>query len=167
VFQRLDDFLQGYDRLSQGTQQLMDALRDTDLSRAVAENHRTLGGLAWHIVVSPVEMMNRTGLGLATVDAEAPPPAAAREIAEAYRRVARELPEALRRRWTDATLQETDEMYGERWPRDLSLRILREHEIHHRGQLTVLMRQAGLSVPGLCGPSREEWQRYGMEPPSY
>jgi uncharacterized damage-inducible protein DinB len=81
--------------------------------------------------------------------------------------VARELPEALRQQWTDASLQETDEMYGERWPRGLTLRILREHEIHHRGQLTVLMRQAGLSVPGLFGPSREEWQRYGMDAPSY
>lgn len=167
MFHRLDDFLQGYQQLSQGTQQYLDRLRDTDLSRAVAENHRTLGGLAWHIVVSPVEMMNRTGLGLATIHAEAPPPAAAREIAEAYRRVARELPEALRQQWTDASLQETDDMYGERWPRGLTLRILREHEIHHRGQMSVLMRQAGLSVPGLFGPSREDWQRFGMEAPSY
>jgi len=167
MFQHLDDFLQGYEQLAQGTQQLMDRLRDADLPRAVAEQHRTLGGLAWHIVVSPVEMMNRTGLGLATVDADAPPPAAAREIADAYRRVTRELSEALRHQWTDASLQETDAMYGERWPRGLTLRILREHEIHHRGQMTVLLRQAGLTVPGLCGPSREEWQRFGMQPPAY
>jgi uncharacterized damage-inducible protein DinB len=38
------------------------------------------------------------------------------------------------------------------------------HEIHHRGQMTVLMRQAGLKVPGVYGPSREEWTAYGMPP---
>jgi len=41
------------------------------------------------------------------------------------------------------------------------------HELHHRGQLTVLMRQAGLVVPGIFGPAQEEWTRYGMEPPAY
>jgi uncharacterized damage-inducible protein DinB len=30
------------------------------------------------------------------------------------------------------------------------------HLIHHRGQLIVLMREAGLIVPGVYGPSREE-----------
>ncbi|MBI2416475.1 MAG: hypothetical protein HYV28_00920 [Ignavibacteriales bacterium] len=28
--------------------------------------------------------------------------------------------------------------------------------------MTVLMRQAGLKVPGAYGPSREEWAAYGM-----
>jgi uncharacterized damage-inducible protein DinB len=167
MFRRLDDFLQGYSKLSQGTQQLLDILSDADLTRAVAEGHRTLGGLAWHIVVSAVEMMNRTGLGLATIDAQAPPPASARDIALAYRRVAQELPQALQRQWTDETLQVADDMYGESWPRGLTLAILREHEVHHRAQMTVLMRQAGLRVPGLLGPSREEWAQYGMEAPSY
>ncbi|MBE0644676.1 MAG: hypothetical protein IH600_11400 [Bacteroidetes bacterium] len=31
-------------------------------------------------------------------------------------------------------------------------------------QLTVLMRQAGLLVPGIYGPSREEWSTYGLPP---
>jgi len=29
----------------------------------------------------------------------------------------------------------------------------------------VLMRQAGLRVPGVYGPAKEEWESYGMEPP--
>ena len=39
------------------------------------------------------------------------------------------------------------------------------HQIHHRGQMTVLMRQAGLEVPGVYGPSRPEWAHYGMPEP--
>ncbi|MHB8840055.1 MAG: DinB family protein, partial [Gemmatimonadaceae bacterium] len=40
--------------------------------------------------------------------------------------------------------------------RGFVLTVLMNHQWHHRGQMTVLMRQAGLSVPGVCGPSREE-----------
>jgi len=38
------------------------------------------------------------------------------------------------------------------------------HQTHHRAQMTVLMRQAGLKVPGVYGPSREEWSQMGMPP---
>ena len=32
--------------------------------------------------------------------------------------------------------------------------------------MTVLMRQAGLKVPGVYGPAREEWAEFGMQPPA-
>ena len=44
------------------------------------------------------------------------------------------------------------------------LSSLIRHQAHHRGQMTVLMRQAGLPVPGVYGPAREEWKAYGQEP---
>jgi len=31
--------------------------------------------------------------------------------------------------------------------------------------MTVLMRQAGLDVPGVYGPARQEWAAYGVPPP--
>jgi uncharacterized damage-inducible protein DinB len=43
--------------------------------------------------------------------------------------------------------------------------FLIQHQAHHRGQMTVLMRQAGLPVPGIYGPSKEEWANFGMEAP--
>jgi uncharacterized damage-inducible protein DinB len=55
-------------------------------------------------------------------------------------------------------------MYGEDWLNGLTLRILISHEIHHRGQMTVVMRQAGLRVPDIYGPTRDQWQEWGMEP---
>lgn len=56
-------------------------------------------------------------------------------------------------------------MYGETWAIGVTLSALIDHQIHHRGQMTVLMRQAGLKVPGIYGPSREDWSQIGMEPP--
>ncbi len=68
----------------------------------------------------------------------------------------------IRTTWEDAELEVEDDMYGEQWPRGKSLAALLNHQTHHRGQMTVLMRQAGLQVPGVYGPSREEWAVYGM-----
>ena len=48
--------------------------------------------------------------------------------------------------------------------RGQSLAALVGHQTHHRGQMAPLMRQAGLKVPGVYGPSKEEWVDYGMPP---
>jgi uncharacterized damage-inducible protein DinB len=73
--------------------------------------------------------------------------------------------EEVKSKWTDATLQMTDPMYGQVWKRGQTLTALIFHQIHHRGQMTVLMRQAGLPVPGVYGPAREEWAQWGMPMP--
>jgi hypothetical protein len=41
----------------------------------------------------------------------------------------------------------------------------RPKKSRYRGQMTVLMRQAGLKVPVIYGPAREEWQEFGMAAP--
>ncbi|MCL6645042.1 MAG: hypothetical protein K6U88_08710 [Dehalococcoidia bacterium] len=92
-------------------------------------------------------------------------PASAREIAEAYGRASAAFTEALRQQWTDATLSETRNMYGQVWTGAEVLSSLVRHQIHHRGQMTVLMRQAGLGVPGVYGPSKDEWAAMGMPAP--
>ena len=71
---------------------------------------------------------------------------------------------AVQTQWTDETLGEVRNMYGEEWRNGVTLRILIQHEIHHRGQMTVLMRQAGLRVPDIYGPTREYWLERGMQP---
>ncbi len=167
MYRKLDDFLDAYTILREGTQRMLDALHDEDLDRTIADGHRTLGQIAWHIVVTTPEMMNLTGLGLGSVDHEAQPPVSANEIAAGYRAVSSELLHAVKAAWNDESLLETDDMYGETWPRGKTLTILIHHEIHHRAQMTVLMRQAGRSVPGLFGPSKEEWSEYGLDLHAY
>jgi uncharacterized damage-inducible protein DinB len=95
------------------------------------------------------------------------PPVTAEAIRAGYAAVTAELGAAIKADWNDAALEVTDDMYGEQWPRGLTLGILIQHEIHHRAQMTVLMRQAGLRVPGIFGPSKEDWASMGMSPPAY
>jgi uncharacterized damage-inducible protein DinB len=55
-------------------------------------------------------------------------------------------------------------MYGETWKNGFSLWVLIAHQAHHRAQMIVLMREAGLKVPGVYGPSKEEWESMHMQP---
>lgn len=165
MYPKIADFEADFTRESGGTQKYMDALTDASLSQPVADDHRTLGRIAWHMITTYPEMMNLTGLGVKAVAAEAPVPKTAKEIKEAYAAVTKDLLDQVKQNWKDEDLLVEDDLYGEKWKRGVTLRILVRHEIHHRGQMSILMRQAGLTVPGLYGPAKEEWAQYKMEAP--
>ncbi|WP_433943415.1 DinB family protein [Paenibacillus sp. SN-8-1] len=165
MFTTLKSFEESWKHESALTQKILDGLTDESLSQAIVSNHRTIGRIAWHIVTSLHEMLSRTGLVFEAPHDDAPVPASASVIAESYRQASNALSEAIKQQWTDSTLAETNEMYGDIWPKGLTLTVLIRHQIHHRGQMTVLMRQAGLPVPGVYGPSLEEWSSIGMQPP--
>jgi uncharacterized damage-inducible protein DinB len=165
MYRKIDDFVKDWEAESKSTQKLMDALTDSSLQQKVVDGHRTLGRMAWHIVATIPEMMANTGLKLGAVAPDAPVPAKAAAIKQAYAVVAEELLKQVKANWTDETLTIEDEMYGEKWARGRSTRILIDHQTHHRGQMTVLMRQAGLKVPGVYGPAKEEWADFGAPSP--
>ena len=147
------------------TEKVFDALTDESLSQAVNNDHRTLARMAWHIIASITEMMEQCGLKIKGITEKDPVPTSAAEIKKAYGTAAHTLLDQVNSEWTDETLQQEDNMYGETWKRGLTLLILLKHEIHHRGQMTVLMRQAGLVVPSIYGPAKEGWEAYGMPVP--
>jgi uncharacterized damage-inducible protein DinB len=119
--------------------------------------------LGWHIVQTLREMGGHAGLEVDGPDEKAPQPNAT-GMREAYERASKSLADAVTRQWTDGMLLETIPMYGEQWPRGQALSSLVAHQIHHRAQMTVLMRQAGLKVPGVYGPAREEWAAFNVPP---
>jgi uncharacterized damage-inducible protein DinB len=166
MYRTVEDFVAQWTNESAATRKIMNALTDASLDQRIAPNHRTLGQLAWHLVTSMHEMLSRVGLDFDAPAEHDPVPLSAAAIAEAYRSTSAAMLEAVRDSWTDQTLAETKDMYGEQWPNGLTLQILLLHEIHHRAQMTVLMRQAGLRVPGLYGPSREDWLEMGAQPPA-
>lgn len=165
MYQTIEQFIQEWELESQGTFRLFQALTDESLQQEVLPGYRTAGRLAWHIVTTIPEMMSRTGLELHISHEEETVPASAAKIAEAYKEAAAALIEAIRRQWTDSKLTDLHNLYGDEWPNALTLNILIKHEIHHRGQLTILMRQAGLQIHGLYGPAKQEWGMMGAPEP--
>ena len=162
MYRKLQDFVKSWSFESEATHKILSACTDASLGQPVGADDRTLGRVAWHLTTSIPEMMDRTGLRVAGVTADAPYAGSAKGIAEAYRTAADSLAQQIQASWTDADLETEDDMYGEKWKRGTTLGVLIAHQTHHRGQMTVLMRQAGLVVPGVYGPAREEWAAYGM-----
>jgi uncharacterized damage-inducible protein DinB len=169
MFRRVDDFIRAWTVEAGHTEAVLGAIPDAALDAAIAPGHRDLRRLAWHLVESAIEMPTRMGLEIPGAERvrggfiEAPPPAMA-EMAEAYRAASGALLKGVEG-WSDADLEREDEMYGEEWKRGFALQVLLVHQVHHRGQMTVLMRQAGLAVPSIYGPVKEGWAAYGVEPP--
>jgi uncharacterized damage-inducible protein DinB len=161
MIRRVADFEKIWKRESETTATVLAALTDASLTQPVTPRDRTLGELAWHVATS-VAMMSRAGLAVAAPAEDAPCPATAREIHDAYVLAATSVLEQVVGTWTDQTLAVEDDMYGEAWPRGMTLLALVLHEAHHRGAMTVLMRQAGLVVPGIYGPNREQSEAIGI-----
>lgn len=162
MFRKVSDFITAWEQESSSTARLFEALSDDSLSTRMDTDGRTLGKLAWHLVETLTEMLPGAGLALDFhIDADQVPTSAL-EVVRIYRQGAKLLGEAVAAQWSDGQLVETTNMYGQDWARGFTLQCLIVHQAHHRGQMTVLMRQAGLAVPGMVGPSREEWASMGM-----
>ncbi len=163
----LKEFLKEFRQESDSTKKLFSFLTDKSLYQKVNKEGRDIGQIAWHIIVSVGEIGTKMGLKINCPPEDSIPIYNEAEIKTAYINASNSLNNEIEKNWTDATLNEEIEAYGETWKKGVFLSMLIKHEIHHRGQLTVLMRQAGLMVPGVFGPSKEEWGNFGVNPPSY
>jgi uncharacterized damage-inducible protein DinB len=169
MFRRLDDFRKAWTEEAKHTVAVLEAIPDPALGAAITPGHRDLRRLAWHLVESAIEMPTHMGLTIPGAELVkggfiGPPPAGMQAIIEAYSAASDALLKGIEN-WSDADLERDDEMYGEIWKRGHGLMVLLVHQTHHRGQMTVLMRQAGLLVPSIYGPVKEGWSAYGVEPP--
>ncbi|PLR79814.1 hypothetical protein CVD25_17110 [Bacillus canaveralius] len=166
MYTSISDFIDDWNQEAAATQKVLDGLTDDSLQQRVSPEDRTLGAIAWHITTSTPEMLVEFGVTVETVKDSATIPSSAREIAEIFRRVSADTSDAVKQQWTDQSLSEMKNVYGMDMQKAVTLSMLVKHIIHHRGQITVLMRQAGLKVPGVYGPSRDEWSQMGMDAPT-
>ena len=162
MYRILSDFIDDWKHESEATIKVLNNISDESLTVKFNREIRTPGRLAWHIVTSVGEMAHRTGLTFETVNDDASTPSTIKEIVDEYKRTSDNVIKEIEDKWNDETLKQEDNMYGQKWARGKTLGVLVTHQIHHRGQLTVLLRLAGLKVPGVYGPAKEEWAKMGM-----
>ncbi|MFC5471376.1 DinB family protein [Cohnella suwonensis] len=163
MFTSINEFVKEFESESAITERVLDSLTDESLGQAVTAQHRTLGRIAWHLVLS-FNYMTNLGLTYDEPLADNSAPSSAAAITGEYRRLSQSFLRAVRSQWTDESLGNAVNMFGEDWLNGASLRYSLRHEIHHRGQMTVLMRQAGLRVPDVLGSTRDDWIDRGKEP---
>ncbi len=162
MYRKIEDFITDWKYENQSTLKLFATIPDNILNQKNHENVRSMARLTWHITITISEMLNKAGLAVSGPDEHSEPPSTIAEIISAYEKSAKSLIDQLNKDWNDASLTEEVNMYGDTWKKGTVLSILIKHEAHHRGQLTVLMRQAGLKVSGVYGPSKEEWMQWNM-----
>jgi uncharacterized damage-inducible protein DinB len=161
MLRTIEDFKKDWEYEAEATGNVLKALTDASLSQQVTPDGRSLGFLAWHLTQTLPEMLGHVGLKIDGPSHDQACPASAADIASAYEKAAESVTKEVTGNWNDETLLQEDNMYGETWARGLTLFYLIAHQAHHRGQMTVLMRQAGLRVPGVYGPAKEEWAAMG------
>ena len=166
MYHTINEFLEDWDFESRATLSLLKVLTDESLNIKFNDRVRAPGILAWHLTITIGEMISKTGLSFKTIDDNTPVPHSAKEICKAYEESSKELSDAISLQWKDQSLKEEVMMYGESWTKEKVLSALVKHQIHHRGQLTVLLREAGLKIPGIYGPSYEEWEQFGTSAPA-
>ena len=152
----VQSFLGAYGFESQTTSNVLGALTDAALTQEKAPGHNvTAGDLAWHIATAPIYMLGQVGFDFDPALATKPEKLTAARIKSTYDAISAKV-KAQAATKTPEDLAKVYHVFDMMdWPAGQMLGILMHHEIHHRGQLSVLLRQAGLTVPSIYGPTHE------------
>ena len=163
MYTALQDFLFEWREESEKTLTIFEAIDEDSKSLKEYDNLRSLERLAWHITQNLTEMPFRAGLIIEDLLEKEPIPKSINSIISQYKIFSKELIEKINSEWKDEDLLRSVKVYGQEWNIGKILDILVKHQIHHRGQITTLMRINGMKVPGIYGPSKEEWKQFGMQ----
>lgn len=148
-------FLAVYEHESGTTAKVLGALTDESLKQAKVPGHNTLGDIAWHLAAAPFYMLNQVGFHIDEAYNKKPEPLTAEAIKQTHAKLAQLVKEQAAA-LSPEDLAKVHRVFGMMdWTTGVTLGVLLHHEVHHRGQLSVLMRQAGLVVPSIYGPTFE------------
>lgn len=154
MYRKVDDFLVDWKQSADGTLKVIREITDEKLDFAIVEGHNSLGWLAWHLVGAAGAFSQFAGLNVQGIERTDSQPASVEEIAATYERIANEVTEEAKKLTDDSLTEEVSSFVGPT-ERGRLLRGLIDHQNHHRSQMTVLLRQAGLKVPPVMGPTKE------------
>lgn len=165
MYVTIADFLKEWNKEAILTEKVFEGLTDESLQQKVYEEGRTLGRIAWHIATCIPEYLAEFGVKIDLVENGEDVPASANEITSVLRNVHTNAAKAIEKQWTDDSLKEVQKAFGREETNAQILMGLIKHTVHHRGQMTVLMRQSGLKPFGVYGPPKEDWIHLGVENP--
>ncbi|MBY0122835.1 DinB family protein [Bacillus sp. S/N-304-OC-R1] len=159
------DFIREWNWETTLTQKVLDGLTDNSLNQKVYPEGRTLGRIAWHLTTNIPEYLAEFGLKIDVVKNTEDVPTSAKEIAETFKNISSKAAQIIEQQWTDESLREVQTAFGREQSNATIIMGLIKHIVHHRGQITILMRQAGIKPFGVYGPPKEDWIHFGVENP--
>ena len=165
MYVTITDFIKEWNKEARLTQKVLDGLTDDSLKQQVYPEGRTLGRIAWHFTTNIPEYLAHFGLKVKEREYTESVPESAEEIAAAFRELSSNAAQVIEQQWTDESLENVQQAFGREETNAQILMGLIKHIVHHRGQVTILMRQAGLKPFGVYGPPKEDWIHLGVENP--
>ncbi|MFD9628945.1 DinB family protein [Peribacillus muralis] len=165
MYRAISDFIKEWNKEALLTQNVLDTLTDDALKQQVYDKGRTLGRIAWHVITNIPDYLTHFGLMMDRRENEESVPASAQEIAAAFKNISSHAARIIEQQWTDESLEQMQTAFGRQESNAEILMGLIKHIVHHRGQMTVLMRQAGIKPPGVYGPPKEDWIHLGVKNP--
>ena len=164
MFRKIDDFINEWKTESAATLKILDSITNNALFQKVYPEGRNLGDISNHIVLSIGKFISTAGFDSTSQEVNTDINNDICQIINNFTELSNIVIHEVQTKWNDSELSEDLNMYGELWKKGFVLESLIRHIVHHRGQMTILMRQANLKVPGVYGPSKEEWIQYDLEP---
>ncbi|MCC7479137.1 DinB family protein [bacterium] len=157
MFNSTQEFIPAYGYESEITERVLRALTNEALAQSKGEGDQNAADIAWHIATAPRYMFNQIGWDVPPMTEWGTPAGlTVEQIVNEYC-ANRDRVKAEAAKVSDADLQKVHHVFGMLdWPAWMMLQAQLVHEAHHRGQLSVLMRQAGLTVPSIYGPNKEQ-----------
>ena len=162
MYRNIDDFLNDWNDEEKFTEKFFGLIKEESKKTKVHEDVRSLERLAWHITQTLTEMPTKAGLFDHDPLHDMPAPHSIDEIIKINKKYSKELVENIKTKWKNEDLENEVNMYGDNWKKGKILSILIGHQVHHRGQMTVIMRLLNIPVLGYFGPSKEEWIAMGV-----
>jgi len=160
----LQTFIGTWDTEAKKTASMLRALPEGQYDFRPDAGGRSVGELAWHL--AEIEAYSGFGIERGAFEIGVRPPGVERPktiaaLAPGYERIHAESMEQIRK-LTSADL-DRQVMFFTGSPmsiREILWSAVLHHQIHHRGQLSVLCRLAGGAAPGTYGPNREESAKF-------
>ncbi|NEU32143.1 DUF664 domain-containing protein [bacterium LRH843] len=165
MYVTISDYIREWNWEATLTQKVLEGLTDNSLKQKVYPEGRTLGRIVWHFTTNILEYLAHFGLNVDEVENAENVPTSAKEITETFKQISSNAIRVIEEQWTDESLKEVQTAFGREESNAQILMGLIKHIIHHRGQVTILMRQAGIKPFGVYGPPKEEWIHLGVENP--
>ncbi len=157
MYSNVQDFLTQFAHESAATTKLLAAVSDAHFNDEPNAHVRSTGRLSWHIAKAVSEIGGLLPVSLTKVgDSDKPLNAAA--AAALHSKSAAEVLAAVKSTITNDMLGNEINAWGMTWTVSSILWMIVAHEIHHRGQLQIVMRVVGDVPVGVVGPTDEEMQ---------
>lgn len=146
------------------TRKLLERLPEDKLAWKPHEKSMTLGRLASHLAEIPEwgdTIVNHDSFDMATVDSKPKPEPSKQEILAAFDKNVESFQRALEGQSDERLFQNWKLTQGEHVAVEMArVACLRgfvlSHTIHHRGQLSVYLRENDVPLPAIYGPSADE-----------